>query len=55
MRSWSLNGLRHPSAVHIAVTLRHTQPGMAATFPACGAVNELMTRYIDRIYEINED
>lgn len=83
---WSLNGLHHPPAVHIAVTLRHTQPGvvdrflsdlsdavdgaradggeattgaapmygMAATFPARGAVNELMTRYIDRIYEVNE-
>jgi glutamate/tyrosine decarboxylase-like PLP-dependent enzyme len=86
-RGWSLNGLHHPPAVHIAVTLRHTQPGvverflaglsdaveearaagggattgaapmygMAATFPARGAVNELMTRYIDRIYEIEED
>ncbi len=84
---WSLNGLHHPPAVHIAVTLRHTQPGvverfladlsdtvdgaraaggtattgaapmygMAATFPARGAVNELMTRYIDRIYEIEEE
>jgi hypothetical protein len=29
--------------------------GMAATFPARGAVNELMTRYIDRLYEIEED
>jgi glutamate/tyrosine decarboxylase-like PLP-dependent enzyme len=86
-RGWSLNGLHHPPAVHIAVTLRHTQPGvverflddlsdavdgaraaggeaatgaapmygMAATFPARGAVNELMTRYIDRIYEIDEE
>jgi len=86
-QGWSLNGLHHPPAVHIAVTLRHTQPGvverflvdlldalegaraagggattgaapmygMAATFPARGAVNELMTRYIDRIYEIEED
>ncbi len=85
-RGWSLNGLHHPPAVHIAVTLRHTQPGvserflddlsasvddaraagggattgaapmygMAATFPSRGAVNELMTRYIDRIYEIDE-
>jgi glutamate/tyrosine decarboxylase-like PLP-dependent enzyme len=82
-RGWSLNGLHHPPAVHIALTLRHTQPGvperfledlalvvaetrtaggeaatgaapmygMAATFPARGAVNELMLRYIDRIYE----
>jgi sphinganine-1-phosphate aldolase len=86
-RGWSLNGLHHPPAVHIAVTLRHTQPGvtdrflsdlsdavdgarasgggpttgaapmygMAATFPARGAVNELMARYIDRIYEIEDD
>ncbi len=86
-RGWSLNGLHHPPAVHIAVTLRHAQPGvverfladlsdavdgardaggtastgaapmygMAATFPARGAVNELMTRYIDRIYEIEDE
>jgi len=86
VHGWSLNGLHHPPAVHIAVTLRHTQPGvvdrflsdlsdavegaradggepttgaapmygMAATFPARAAVNELMTRYIDRIYEIEE-
>lgn len=86
-RGWSLNGLHHPPAVHIAVTLRHTQPGvverfladlsdavdgardaggaattgaapmygMAATFPARGAVNELMVRFIDRIYEIGEE
>jgi len=83
---WSLNGLHHPPAVHIAVTLRHTQPGvaqrflrdltavvaetreagddaatgaapmygMAATFPARGAVSELMLRYIDRIYEVDD-
>jgi glutamate/tyrosine decarboxylase-like PLP-dependent enzyme len=86
-RGWSLNGLHHPQAVHIALTLRHTQPGvadrflsdlasvvdetraagdeaatgaapmygMAATFPARGAVNELMLRYIDRIYEVDEN
>jgi hypothetical protein len=29
--------------------------GMAATFPARGAVNELMLRYIDRIYEVDDD
>ena len=29
--------------------------GMAATFPARGAVAELMARYIDRIYEVEED
>ena len=86
-RGWSLNGLHHPPAVHIAVTLRHTQPGvaerfledlaadvqgarklgntaetgaapmygMAATFPSRAAVRELMTRYIDRIYEVDQD
>ncbi len=31
-RSWSLNGLHKPSAVHIAVTLRHTQEGVAERF-----------------------
>jgi sphinganine-1-phosphate aldolase len=31
-RGWSLNGLHHPPAVHIALTLRHTQPGVADTF-----------------------
>ncbi len=28
-RGWSLTGLQHPPAVHLAVTLRHTQPGVA--------------------------
>ncbi len=31
-RGWSLNGLQFPPAVHIAVTLRHTQPGVADRF-----------------------
>lgn len=31
-RNWSLNGLHHPSCVHICVTLRHTQPGVAERF-----------------------
>jgi glutamate/tyrosine decarboxylase-like PLP-dependent enzyme len=31
-RGWSLNGLDRPPAVHIAVTLRHTQPGVAQRF-----------------------
>ena len=31
-RGWSLNPLNHPPAVHLAVTLRHTQPGVAARF-----------------------
>lgn len=29
---WSLNGLHRPPAVHLAVTLRHTQPGVAERF-----------------------
>ena len=33
-RGWSLNGLQRPPAVHIAVTLRHTLPGVAARFLA---------------------
>ena len=28
-KKWSLNGLHKPSCVHICVTLRHTQPGVA--------------------------
>jgi sphinganine-1-phosphate aldolase len=33
-RGWSLNGLQHPAAVHLCVTLRHTQPGVAQQFAA---------------------
>ncbi len=33
-RGWSLNGLQRPPAVHIAVTLRHTRPGVADRFLA---------------------
>ncbi len=33
-RGWSLNGLQRPAAVHIAVTLRHTLPGVAGRFLA---------------------
>ena len=86
-RGWSLNGLHRPPAVHIALTLRHTEPGvtttflsdlreavaaakatgtepqtgsapmygMAATFPARGAVGELLKRYIDRLYEVRKN
>jgi glutamate/tyrosine decarboxylase-like PLP-dependent enzyme len=85
-RGWSLNGLHHPAAVHIAVTLRHTRPGvaenfigdlreavdearatggepqtgaapmygMAATFPARSAVGELLRRFIDRLYTVED-
>jgi glutamate/tyrosine decarboxylase-like PLP-dependent enzyme len=31
-RKWSLNGLHKPPAVHLCVTLRHTQPGVASQF-----------------------
>jgi sphinganine-1-phosphate aldolase len=31
-RRWSLNGLQHPAAVHLCVTLRHTEPGVADRF-----------------------
>lgn len=31
-RKWNLNGLHKPPAVHICVTLRHTQPGVAERF-----------------------
>jgi glutamate/tyrosine decarboxylase-like PLP-dependent enzyme len=33
-RGWNLNGLHRPPAVHLAVTLRHTQPGVAERFLA---------------------
>ncbi len=33
-RGWSLNGLHRPACVHICVTLRHTQPGVAERFAA---------------------
>jgi len=31
-QGWSLNGLHKPSAVHLCVTLRHTEPGVAERF-----------------------
>jgi sphinganine-1-phosphate aldolase len=31
---WSLNGLHRPACVHLCVTLRHTQPGVADRFIA---------------------
>ncbi len=31
-KKWSLNGLHKPPAVHLCVTLRHTQPGVAERF-----------------------
>jgi glutamate/tyrosine decarboxylase-like PLP-dependent enzyme len=31
-RQWNLNGLHKPAAIHLCVTLRHTQPGVAEKF-----------------------
>jgi glutamate/tyrosine decarboxylase-like PLP-dependent enzyme len=31
-KGWSLNGLHKPASVHLCVTLRHTQPGVAEQF-----------------------
>jgi glutamate/tyrosine decarboxylase-like PLP-dependent enzyme len=31
-RGWALNPLHRPAAVHLCVTLRHTQPGVAERF-----------------------
>ena len=31
-RGWGLNGLQRPPCVHICLTLRHTQPGIAERF-----------------------
>jgi sphinganine-1-phosphate aldolase len=31
-RNWNLNGLHKPPSVHLAVTLRHTQEGVAERF-----------------------
>jgi sphinganine-1-phosphate aldolase len=33
-RGWSLNGLHRPAAVHLCVTLRHTEPGVGERFLA---------------------
>ncbi len=33
-KNWGLNGLHSPPAVHLCVTLRHTQPGVAKDFIA---------------------
>ena len=33
-KNWSLNGLHKPACVHICVTLRHTQDGVAERFIA---------------------
>jgi sphinganine-1-phosphate aldolase len=33
-KGWSLNGLTQPPAIHLAVTLRHTQPGVKERFIA---------------------
>lgn len=33
-RGWSLNGLQRPASLHLCVTLRHTEPGVAERFLA---------------------
>jgi glutamate/tyrosine decarboxylase-like PLP-dependent enzyme len=33
-KKWSLNGLHKPTCVHLCITLRHTQPGVAERFIA---------------------
>jgi len=33
-KKWSLNGLHKPTCIHLCVTLRHTQPGVAERFVA---------------------
>ena len=43
-RGWSLNGLHKPPAVHIALTLRHAQPGVAERFIADLKVSVEKTR-----------
>jgi glutamate/tyrosine decarboxylase-like PLP-dependent enzyme len=45
-RGWSLNGLQRPAAVHIAVTLRHTLPGVADRF---------LTDLADSVQEVRSD
>ncbi len=45
-RGWNLNGLQFPPAVHIALTLPHTQPGVADRFlnDLADAVQEVRTQ-----------
>ncbi len=40
-RGWSLNGLHKPACIHICVTLRHTQPGVAERF-----INDLLAAIV---------
>jgi glutamate/tyrosine decarboxylase-like PLP-dependent enzyme len=77
-------GLQKPPAVHLAVTLRHTAPGVAerflddlaaatteagdgsaddrgaplygiaASFPIRGVVDDLLERYLDRLYDVED-
>jgi sphinganine-1-phosphate aldolase len=49
-RGWNLNGLHRPPAVHICVTLRHTQPGVAERFLADlrASVDEVLSRPAER-------
>lgn len=49
-RGWSLNGLHKPPAVHIALTLRHTEAGVAERFvhDLRGAVDYVQTHPGDK-------
>lgn len=82
-KHWNLNGLHKPSCVHLCVTLRHTQSGvaqrfvddlreavqfvrsqppqkggmapvygLAASLPVRGAVADILSRYLDVLYEV---
>jgi sphinganine-1-phosphate aldolase len=48
-RGWSLNGLHRPAAVHLCVTLRHTEPGVAERFLADleASVAEALSQPVD--------
>ena len=45
-KKWSLNGLHKPASVHICVTLRHTQLGVAEKF-----ISDL-TEAVDHVKEV---
>lgn len=49
-RGWNLNGLQDPPALHLCVTLRHTQPGVAERFVADlkAAVDEVKSASRDK-------
>jgi len=48
-KGWSLNGLHRPSCIHICVTLRHTQEGVADRFitDLKSSISEVRTEQVD--------